>query len=511
MIKSCSAYHQKTSYTRYGLKGHILDWEHPPNLYKTYPGKNGIPLLKINTLPKKNLWRLVQSRSPKKPDTDLDLNLFSQIFLLSYSITARRQYSGRDFYYRTVPSAGALYPLEIYLCAYQVSKIEPGLYHYGIRGNALTPLRIGNLSAFTAKASGISNCQSLAATLFITGNFFRSAWKYRGRAYRYVLLDAGHLTENILLALKASGAAFTLHYDFEDQKMEHLIGLDYKRESCLACIHLWTKETIPGSGEKNLASLPREIIESCRVSSNEIIYDEIAQIHQAGTKLPSASPIQSPMIQKIGVLPGAWTQFSKSEKPFREPNYCRAALYRRSRRNFTDKALSDVTFKNLLMLLFSQTDRDLPHSPAFSSPICTGFLAGNIEGWAPGYYLLDLENRKTGLVNTGFYTKKMASVCLDQDWLCHAAVHFLFMTDLATVDIRWGARGYRYAMFTAGRLGQMIYLGATAMGFGCCGIGALYDNEANALLGLNKESRLLYLVAAGPVKSIPYPGSDYSE
>ena len=69
-------------------------------------------------------------------------------------------------------------------------------------------------------------------------------------------------------------------------------------------------------------------------------------------------------------------------------------------------------------------------------------------------------------------------------------------------DRTWGPRGYRYAMLAAGRLGQTIYLGATALGLGCCGIGALYDEEARQLLGLNKKAALLYLVAAGPVKRL---------
>ena len=76
------------------------------------------------------------------------------------------------------------------------------------------------------------------------------------------------------------------------------------------------------------------------------------------------------------------------------------------------------------------------------------------------------------------------------------------MTNLEEIDRTWGPRGYRYAMLTAGRIGQIIYLGATALGLGCCGIGALYDGEARDLLGLNNESALLYLVAAGPVKQM---------
>ena len=70
------------------------------------------------------------------------------------------------------------------------------------------------------------------------------------------------------------------------------------------------------------------------------------------------------------------------------------------------------------------------------------------------------------------------------------------------MEERWGPRGYRYALLTAGRLGERLYLTATALGLGCCGIGAFYDQEAADLLGLNPDSKMLYLVAVGPVKSM---------
>ena len=97
----------------------------------------------------------------------------------------------------------------------------------------------------------------------------------------------------------------------------------------------------------------------------------------------------------------------------------------------------------------------------------------------------------------------MTAICLDQAWLAQAAVHFLFMGNLRQLDEQWGPRGYRYALMTAGRLGERLYLTATALGLGCCGIGAFYDQEAADLLQLNPDSRLFYLVAVGPVKSRP--------
>jgi nitroreductase len=96
----------------------------------------------------------------------------------------------------------------------------------------------------------------------------------------------------------------------------------------------------------------------------------------------------------------------------------------------------------------------------------------------------------------------MAHIALDQAWLAHTAIHFLFFTNFEMLDRTWGPRGYRYAMMTAGRLGERLYVAAGALGIGCCGIGAFYDGEAAELLRLNESSRLLYLVAVGPVKSI---------
>jgi nitroreductase len=95
---------------------------------------------------------------------------------------------------------------------------------------------------------------------------------------------------------------------------------------------------------------------------------------------------------------------------------------------------------------------------------------------------------------------RSTSICLDQAWLVNAGVHFLFLANLEVLEKTWGPRGYRYAMLTAGRLGQRLYVAAEAMGMGCCGIGALYDGEAMEMLGLNQSSRLLYLVAVGNVK-----------
>jgi nitroreductase len=136
----------------------------------------------------------------------------------------------------------------------------------------------------------------------------------------------------------------------------------------------------------------------------------------------------------------------------------------------------------------------------YDQSVAAGFLVGEAEDMEPGLYLLDRKRESWALVSAGPSMVRSASICLNQSWLVNAGVHFLFLANLDVLEKTWGPRGYRYAMLTAGRLGQRLYVAAEAMGMGCCGIGALYDSEAVEMLGLNRHSRLLYLVAVGAIK-----------
>ena len=126
-----------------------------------------------------------------------------------------------------------------------------------------------------------------------------------------------------------------------------------------------------------------------------------------------------------------------------------------------------------------------------------GFLVRCVQGLEPGFYALDREERAVSLAREGVFVDAMAEVCLGQGWLARAGAHFLFLTDLTALDKCFGPRGYRYALLEAGRMGQRVYLAVTALGLGCCGVGAFFDFEAVGLLGLGPHARMLYLVAAG--------------
>jgi SagB-type dehydrogenase family enzyme len=207
------------------------------------------------------------------------------------------------------------------------------------------------------------------------------------------------------------------------------------------------------------------------------------------------------MVHELGVVPETWAKAPVSSTWPEIMNYSEALFQRRSRRNFVKESLSKDHVGALVDSICTEDSAYSTESAGYSQSLSIGLLAGDVEGMEPGFYLLDTTKASLGLVTSGDFIESMAHICLDQQWLANAAMHFLFLTNLELMDRTRGARGYRYAMLSAGRMGQRLYMAATAMGMGCCGIGALYDGEAAERLGLNEASRLLYLVAVGPIKS----------
>jgi SagB-type dehydrogenase family enzyme len=288
---------------------------------------------------------------------------------------------------------------------------------------------------------------------------------------------------------------FNLSYDFDDGKVNHLLGLDEGKEIALAVAHVFGADDISNLRGEDVDRLPEDIMNASRVSKNETDYPVIKEIHEAGSKISSKKKTESPMIHKLGVTPNSWEKILPLDAWPDVMTYPDAVFNRRSRRNFVKQVIPRRYIMAMLDSLCLIENND------YHQTISIGFLATHIEDLASGFYLLDTDMKSIGMITPGSFMERMAHICLDQAWLSNAAVHFLFLTNFDLLDGTWGARGYRYAMMTAGRLGERLYLIATAMGLGCCGIGAFYDLEAVELLSLNNASRLLYLVAVGPVKT----------
>jgi SagB-type dehydrogenase family enzyme len=498
MGNSSYQYHQDTSYDRHAMTGHALDWANQPAVFKGYEGIQPLDLPQEMDLPKRPLCFLMKGRD--EHDGPPDIMALSRILFLTNTFTARARHPDGDFYYRSAASAGALYPTEIYVASCGIDGLGDGLYHFAIHRHALHPLRQGDYASHILAITQSQKDRAPALTFFLTAILFRSAWKYRDRSYRYHLLDTGHVAENLALALRVHNRAVNLSYDFDDQRVNRFLGIDETREVTLAIAHVFGGEPVAERRESEVPDLSQTIREASIVSAKEVDYPGIGAMHRAGVDIGKGTIPETEMLRNVGLIHQGW---SKIETPTDWPEdmgYPDVLFHRRSRRNFVNKPVPKEVFTGFLQALCNE---GLSVSKSvYGSSVATGFLVNRVEGMAEGFYVLDPEHKGTAMVRQGAFTDKMARICLDQRWLANAGVHFLFLTNLHVLERTWGSRGYRYALLTAGRMGQRLYITATAMGLGCCGIGALYDGEAASLLGLNETSRLLYLVAVGAVRRI---------
>lgn len=132
---------------------------------------------------------------------------------------------------RPYPSAGARYPLEIYPLILNCNGIKNGLYHYNVRENCLEILLEGNLQNWLSKAFGREEwLKSISVLFIITGVLGRTQIKYGDRGYRYMLIEAGHLTQNLCLVATELGLGTCPIGGFIDDKINELLDIGLQKE-----------------------------------------------------------------------------------------------------------------------------------------------------------------------------------------------------------------------------------------------------------------------------------------
>jgi len=138
---------------------------------------------------------------------------------------------------RSAPSAGALYPLELYAAVLRVRGLEPGLYHFDPLAPCLEVLRLRLTGEALARLSTYPDIASSCAVLIlVAGIFGRTRFKYGLRGYRFALLEAGHVAQNIVLAAAALDVASVPLGAFFDRRTDEFLELDGVNESALYTI-----------------------------------------------------------------------------------------------------------------------------------------------------------------------------------------------------------------------------------------------------------------------------------
>ena len=124
----------------------------------------------------------------------------------------RRTLRDGEVHYRAAASAGALYPTEVYVVCGDLDGLRAGVYHFDPLNFTLARLRNGDLRRWVGAAA--QDHAAYPATLVFTTVFWRSAWKYRERGYRYCYWDLGTIAANLTAAGNAAGTSVGLKFGF---------------------------------------------------------------------------------------------------------------------------------------------------------------------------------------------------------------------------------------------------------------------------------------------------------
>lgn len=186
---------------------------------------------------------LMQRKSHPRASTALPMTAQTLSTLLHNAVRTNRaaqveQVPALTQHFSPYPSAGALYPCELYLALAGIDDIPAGIYRYHAISHSLSPCQPSDTDGvdFRSVEAGYGDsAPPPACAIIISSVFQRSVRKYGTRGYRLALLEAGHMLQNLSLVAAALDLSSLVSASFYEAELEALIGVDGVSEAVLAC------------------------------------------------------------------------------------------------------------------------------------------------------------------------------------------------------------------------------------------------------------------------------------
>ena len=419
-----NTYHEATKHSYMSVRQHpnYLDWSMQPSPFKVYEGYPLIPLVTSN-------------------------KTHRFIYLLG-GINAKKIYPGVAYYLRTIASAGALYPTEIYLQIRGVEGFEDGIYHFSVAENGLRllyKLEEGEGVEYYFKQKRLIK----GIIVLYSSIYYRSSWKYKNRAFRYCLLDSGHALGALEMSALLYNHAYHIHYDYDKAALNEIFGFK-KREFFLS----YAIVGVPRGDEAKGLGMRLPFIDGTkRFIENSFIY----QAYEDSMKLIGCK--EKYRFPKLSLHPDRLYE---------------AIMQRRSTRAFDPKPIKKDQLNFVLNIMQEPMPSDCDEDVAIY------YVINRVEGMQKGLY------RDGKLIKAGDFSQKAGYLCLEQALGSDSAVTF-FLTS--------HGKNYQPLYQKAGHIGHRCYIASEYLGFGCSGIGAYYDDEVKEFLQTN--DMVLYALAIG--------------
>lgn len=225
-------YHEWSKPGLMSLLGTLTSWGAQPDFFKVYPEAVRVPLPPPGDFRGLYTEQAIDQRRSMRDYTGEPLTLDEFSRLLYYTGGANAERWGTLL--RAAPSAGAQYPIEMYVVVHEVEGVEPGLYHYAVREHAVDRLQEGDLRGEIVRDGLMQGFLGEANVVIVfTAIFQRLRWRYKERTYRYALLEAGHLGQNVYLAATSMGMGACAVGAFLDDNLNSMLDIDGRREAVL--------------------------------------------------------------------------------------------------------------------------------------------------------------------------------------------------------------------------------------------------------------------------------------
>lgn len=513
-ISIAQHYHERTKYHPDMLKDNQLDWSKQPIPFKEY---------KIGAI--FDLKPYLNDEMDAEGSKEAVTQRLSRLLFCSYGLTVRMmtRMSGEMVYLRAAPSAGGLYPAEIYLISRGTPLLPAGLYNYQAQTHSL--LRFWDSEVWESLQNACFWHPSLDQTqmaIVVTAVFYRSSWRYQDRAYRRMFLDTGHLLGNLELASAVNDFRPHLIGGFMDNAMNRLLYLDPQQEAVTAVLALADRLTL----RENLPLSPTAL-----ASATQFEYPHIADgdllpyLHQA-TQIPDAAnspslktlvktqqpvpPTQAdkynfPFCLKVSMRtdsPIGWGDNTSPDSTVRLSELRNTIIKRRSTRAFSGAELSLAELQALLDFTYqpqNSLDQGLdPNPDYFDLGLIETFIAvSGVAGLEEGCYYYAPKAQELRQIRFKNFRRELHRLCLGQNLGRDAAAVLIHTADLQKAVAQYGDRAYRYLHMDAGHLGQRLNLAAIRLGLGVSGIAGFFDDEVNEVLGIPTDEAVLYITTLG--------------
>lgn len=492
-------YHERTKYDPETIaqKARSLDWEKQPLPYKDY---------KLGTTYDLKPYL---NNAPTNEENWEKWHRLSRFLLLSYGVTAKLQtFSGDNILLRASPSAGGLYPTEIYLIVRGLSFLPEGLYNYQCKTHSLIHFWEDSVwSSLKTACFWDATLENTEVAIALSAVFYRSAWRYEDRAYRRIFLDTGHLLGNLELAGSLTDYRPHLMGGFNDDKMNELLYLNPQEEGVITVASLADLLEVKQNLPPTKTALPSKA--NHHFSSQIPDGNLLSHLHEL-TKIETEPPVPSKKIQEAErkdkynfpfclkvsteTSPIFWGEQSEGLQE--------TIIKRRSTRGFNGEEISLDELKKLLSFTYQSQAywrQGFDQNPDFFdlNLVSTFVAVSGVTDLEEGCYYYAPSSQELRQIRFKNFRNELHYLCLGQELGRDAAAVIFQTADLQQAIKLYGDRAYRYLHLDAGHLGQRLNLAAIYLKLGVSGIAGFFDNQVNEVLGIPEDEAALYITTIG--------------